>query len=112
MKPGWDRGATRVLQVTPRGAHDARDVVRPSSSVDQAGLHPRPQEVDMFLAMDEHGAGVRGGAGNRPMAWASAKVFPVDTPTGPGEVSLGEGLDPVGMVVVWHNHCAVFLSTQ
>lgn len=48
-----------------------------------AGLHPRPQEVDVFLAMDEHGAGVRGGAGNRPMAWTSEKVFPVDTPTGP-----------------------------
>lgn len=82
------------------GAHDKRDVVRLSSLTDQAGLHPRPQEVDVFLAMDEHGAGVRGGAGNRPMAWTSAKVFPVDTPAGPGEMSLQDGLDPVGIVVV------------
>lgn len=116
MKSGWDHGAARMLQVIPKHVYTTTAVltmkatlVCPSSFVDQAGLHPRPQEVDVFLAMDEHGAGVRGGAGNRPMAWTSAKVFPVDTPTGPGEISLGDGLGPVGIVVMQSNStCSLF----
>ncbi|CAM9101847.1 unnamed protein product [Ascophyllum nodosum] len=44
-----------------------------------AGLHPRPQEVDVFLAMDEHGAGVSARAGSRPIAWTTGNVSPVST---------------------------------
>ena len=72
----------------------------------QAGLHPRPQEVDVFLAMDEHGAGVLGASGNRPMAWTSAKVFPADTPTGPGEMALEYGLGGIlSGTVLWRWKC-------
>eukprot|EP00752_Nemacystus_decipiens_P011287 g10030.t1 len=42
-----------------------------------ANLHPRPEEVDVFLAMDEHGAGVHGRSGSRPLAWTSAKIPPL-----------------------------------
>lgn len=51
----------------------------------QANLHPRPEEVDVFLAMDEHGAGVRGRSGNRPLAWTSTKVPPLHASADPGE---------------------------
>lgn len=53
--------------------------------VEQANLHPRPEEVDVFLAMDEHGAGVHGRSGSRPLAWTSAKIPPLHAPDGPGE---------------------------
>lgn len=62
--------------------------------IDQAVLHPRPQEVDVFLAMDEHGAGVRGRSGaTRPLAWTSGNVSPADTPgSGPGDQQLKQTL--------------------
>lgn len=56
-----------------------------SAWFEQANLHPRPEEVDVFLAMDEHGAGVRGRSGSRPPAWTSAKISPLDAPTNAGE---------------------------
>jgi len=52
---------------------------------EQANLHPRPEEVDVFLAMDEHGAGVHGRSGSRPLAWTSAKIPPLESPNNPGE---------------------------
>ena len=58
----------------------------------QAGLHPRPQEVDVFLAMDEHGAGVSARAGSRPIAWTTGNVSPVSTsPTVAGEFDATDG---------------------
>lgn len=55
----------------------------------QAGLHPRPQEVDVFLAMDEHGAGVRGRTASRPPAWTSTSVSPDPPRTGsPGKTQI------------------------
>ncbi|CAM9498970.1 unnamed protein product [Pylaiella littoralis] len=58
-----------------------------------ANLHPRPEEVDVFLAMDEHGAGVRGRSGSRQLAWTSGKVPPLNVPNGPalGRVWSGNG---------------------
>ncbi|CAM9323201.1 unnamed protein product [Ectocarpus sp. 6 AP-2014] len=58
-----------------------------------ANLHPRPEEVDVFLAMDEHGAGVRGRPGSRPLAWTSTKTSPLNPPPGPalGRVWSGSG---------------------
>eukprot|EP00903_Cladosiphon_okamuranus_P007032 g6837.t2 len=53
-----------------------------------ANLHPRPEEVDVFLAMDEHGAGVHGRSGSRPLAWTSAKIPPLHAPDDP---ALGRG---------------------
>lgn len=48
----------------------------------------------MFLAMDEHGAGVRGRSGvTRPLAWTSGNVSPADTPgSGPGDQQLKQTL--------------------
>lgn len=62
--------------------------------IDQAVLHPRPQEVDVFLAMDEHGAGVHGRSGTtRPLTWTSGTVSPVETPgSGPGDQQLKQTL--------------------
>ncbi|CAM9148249.1 unnamed protein product, partial [Hapterophycus canaliculatus] len=58
-----------------------------------ATLHPRPEEVDVFLAMDEHGAGVRGRSSNRPLAWTSTKVPPLTASSDPalGRVWVASG---------------------
>ncbi|CAM9986619.1 unnamed protein product [Scytosiphon promiscuus] len=60
-----------------------------------ANLHPRPEEVDVFLAMDEHGAGVRGRSGNRPLAWTSTKAPPLTASTDP---ALGRAWSASGRV--------------
>lgn len=69
----------------------------PTLNHGQAGLHPRPQEVDVFLAMDEHGAGVHGRVAGRPLAWTSGSVSPVSTPVGGAR----ERDNPPGKAMVW-----------
>lgn len=76
--------STRFLPFTPIKPLLMTDY--PGPIFEQAGLHPRPQEVDVFLAMDEHGAGVRGRSGSRQLAWTSRNVSPAEPPDGPGEV--------------------------